>query len=267
MSQPSVSRIVARLEEDVGATLLFRTTRAVTLTETGSDYLARIEEILAALSEADHAARGTGELRGTLRVGAGSSLSVREVIPRLPAFLARHPGLRVEVTISDARQDLIVEGVDIALRLGALTDSRARARKLSEAPRLLVASPAYIARAGAPESPADLAGHSVILGPGGASVLVFKTGERNVSVRVEGRVAVTANHGAIAAAVEGMGITATSFWGCRAELAAGALVHVLANWEMPNVELHAVFPPGRAAAPAARASADYMARELRGEAV
>src|SRR5262252_514109 len=100
LSQPSASRIIAELETEVGAALVIRTTRAVTLTETGSDYLARIEPILAALEEADHAARGGGELRGHLRIGMSSSFSVREVIPRLPAFLAQHPRLRISIAVS-----------------------------------------------------------------------------------------------------------------------------------------------------------------------
>jgi DNA-binding transcriptional LysR family regulator len=133
LSQPSVSRIVADLEREVGAALLTRTTRAVTLTEAGSDYLARIEPILSALEEADHAARGTGELRGVLRVAVSSSFAVREVIPRLPAFLAPHPALRVDLLMNDQRQDLLGEGIDVALRFGALADSTAIARRLGTA--------------------------------------------------------------------------------------------------------------------------------------
>src|ERR1700744_3679413 len=107
LSQPSVSRIIAGLEHEVGAALLTRTTRALTLTEAGTDYLARIEPILTALEEADHAARGTGELRGLLRVGVSSSFAVREVIPRLPGFLDKHPALRIDMVTEDRRQDLV----------------------------------------------------------------------------------------------------------------------------------------------------------------
>ncbi len=113
LSQPSASRIVAELEKELGAALVIRTTRAVKLTETGRDYLARIEPILASVDEADHAARGDGELRGLLRIGMSSSFSVREVIPRLPAFLAQHPQLRISLKVSDARQDLVTEGIDL----------------------------------------------------------------------------------------------------------------------------------------------------------
>ena len=134
LSQPSISRILAQLEAEVGARLLVRTTRAVTLTEAGADYLARVEPLLTALEEADHVVRGTGELRGVLRVAVSSSFGVREVIPRLPKFLERHPALRIDLGISDQRQDLVVDGVDVALRLGSLPDSSVVARKLAEAP-------------------------------------------------------------------------------------------------------------------------------------
>jgi DNA-binding transcriptional LysR family regulator len=102
----------------VGAALLKRTTRAVTVTEAGADYLARIEPILAALEEADHAARGTGEPRGTLHVALSWSLAVREVIPRLPAFMDRHPALRIDLLMNDQRHDLLIDGVDVAFRYG-----------------------------------------------------------------------------------------------------------------------------------------------------
>ena len=130
LSQPSVSRILSGLEREIGAALLVRTTRAVTLTDAGADYLSRIEPLLSALAEAEHAARGTGELRGTLRIALSASFGVREVVPRLPTFLERHPALRIDLDVSDARQDLIADGVDVALRIGPMSDSSALARKL-----------------------------------------------------------------------------------------------------------------------------------------
>jgi DNA-binding transcriptional LysR family regulator len=265
LSQPSVSRILAQLEKEVGAALLTRTTRRVTLTEAGADYLTRIEPLLSGLEEADHAARGTGELRGALRIALSSSFGVREVIPRLPGFLERHPALHVDLGISDARQDLLADGVDVALRLGSLPDSSATARKLAEAPRLVIASPGYLDRRGRPRDPADLAAHSVIVGPGGGgpNAWAFVRDGRRASVRVEGRLTTAANEGATAAAVAGLGITMTSLWGCRAELARGDLARVLEDWEMEPIELHAIFPLGRAASPAARAFVDYLAPLLR----
>ena len=265
LSQPSASRILAVLEHEIGVALLTRTTRAVTLTEAGADYLARIEPILAALEEADHAARGTGELRGALCVALSSSFGVRELIPRLPPFLELHPALRMDLRMNDQHQELVLDGVDVAFRFGALANSSAMARRLASPPRLLAASPSYLARAGVPQTPGDLAGHSVIMGPTGAGTNAwsFRRDERTVSVRLEGRLRISASEGATAAAVAGLGIISTALWACRAELASGALVRVLADWSMAAVELHAVFPAGRAAKPAARALAEYLSRTLR----
>jgi len=264
VSQPSVSRIMVELEREVGAGLLTRTTRAVTLTEAGADYLARIEPILLALEEADYAARGTGEFRGLLRIGLSSSFAVREVVPRLPAFTEKHPALRIELLMSDQRQDLVNEGVDVAFRFGVLQDSSATARRLGATPRVLVASPAYLQRAGTPQSPADLAAHALIVGPAGAAGWSFEQAGRIQSVRAEGKLTASMNEVAIAAAVTGLGIASSGLWGCRAEIAVGTLVRVLADWQMGTVEVNAIFPAGRATKPAARALTEYLASGLNG---
>src|SRR6201991_4846109 len=167
MTQPTASRIVAALEKQVGVTLLLRSTRAVTLTEAGADYLARCEAILAALDEADHAARGTGELRGTLRVATSPVFATRTVMPRLAKFADEHPNLRIEFALDDARHDLIGDSVDIAIRIGTLTDSSAVARKIGTVHRVLVAAPGYLSRSRPPLTPADLANHALIVGPAG----------------------------------------------------------------------------------------------------
>jgi DNA-binding transcriptional LysR family regulator len=264
LSQPSVSRVVASLEREVGATLFTRTTRAVTLTEAGADYLARIESILSALEEADHAARGTGEIRGLLRVGLSSSFAVREVIPRLPPFMACHTALRIDLLMNDQRQDLLGEGVDVALRFGPLPDSSATARKIGSVQRILAAAPAYLEKAGLPKTPADLADHAIIIGPAGsdADAWTFRRDNHVMTAGVESRLTISANEGAIAAAVAGLGIVSTGYWGCLLELRHGALVQVLPDWRLAAAEVHALFPAGRAAKPAARAFTDYLAREL-----
>lgn len=264
LSQPSASRIIAELEREVGAALMTRTTRGLTLTEAGADYLARIEPILAALEEADHAARGTGELRGNLRVALTLGWGVREVIPLLPAFMRLHPALHIDLLMDDRHQDLISDGVDVALRFGALADSNATARALGATPRLLAASPDYLAHAGSPDTPESLADHEVIYGPLGIGLetCTFERDGRTTSVRVKGRLTTSTNMAAVAAAVAGLGIASVALWNCRAELASGVLVQVLSDWQMPPLQLHAVFPAGRAAKPSARAFADYLAGAL-----
>lgn len=265
LSQPSASRIVSALEAQVGAALLTRTTRAVTLTEAGADYLERIEPILIALEEADHAARGTGELRGLLRVAASTPFAVREVIPRLARFTDLHPELRVEFILSDLRQDLVGEGVDVALRFGLLGDSGAVARRIGVTHRILAASPAYLKRAGTPELPSDLAGHSVIVGPAGlgSEGWAFQKDGRTMSIRAEGRITFNGGEASTAAAVAGLGVVSTGHLSCRAEIADGSLVRVLPDWSMGSAEVNAVLPAGRAAKPSARAFAEFLVRELR----
>src|SRR3546814_297199 len=212
--------------------------RAVTLTEAGVQYLARVEPVLAALEEADHEARGTGELRGVLRVGATTSFAMRELIPRLPLFMQRHPSLRIDFVIADNRQDLINEAVDVALRFGLLHDSSMMARKLGTSARMLVASPAYLERAGTPRKPADLPSHMLILGPSGMrpDAWVFRSQGKSVSVRLEGRLNISVNEVATSAAVAGLGIASTAIWGCREELERGELARVLTDWDMGTVD-------------------------------
>jgi DNA-binding transcriptional LysR family regulator len=264
MSQSSVSRIIASLEKEVGASLFTRNTHAVVLSEKGADYLTRIEPIIDALDEANHAARGTGELRGTLRVGLPSSLAVRHVIPALPGFMAAHPHLHVDLRMEDRFQDLVRDGVDVAIRLGPLADSTATSRLIGLNPRLIAASPDYLARRGTPTSPEDLVRHSVIVGPVGsaASAWTFERDGRTLSIRIDPVLTVSQNEGAVAAAAAGLGIISTAYWGCRRELEAGSLVAILDGWTMPPGEIHAVYPAGRAAKIAARQLIDYLGKEL-----
>ncbi len=265
VSQPTASRIVATLEKQVGVALLVRTTRAVTLTEAGSDYLSRIELILTALEEADHAARGTGELRGLLRIAAASGLAIRGVLPHLARFTDQHPGLRVEFILNDDRQNLVGEAVDVALRIGVLNDSAAVARKIGTMHRVVVAAPTYLARAGTPSVPSDLEGHTIIIGPAGRVIdgWTFQRDGKASSVRVEGRFILNGMSAATAAAVAGLGILSTSDLSVMRELERGRLVRVLTDWKMGSADINVVLPAGRAAKPSARAFSEFIEAEFR----
>ncbi|MCA6110897.1 LysR family transcriptional regulator [Bradyrhizobium cenepequi] len=264
LSQPSASRLIAALEADVGAALFSRTTRAVTLTDAGATYLMRVEAILAALDEADHEARGTGELRGVLRVGTSSSFVLREIVPRLPKFLSTHPALRVELLSNDRYQDLVTEGIDVAFRFGSLPDSSATARKVIDAPRILAAAPFYLEEHGTPVMPSDLAHHAVIIGPAHLlPTFSFRKDGRVASVRVQSQLAVTITEGAIAAAKAGLGIVASSLISAKAELESGALVRILSEWDFGSMEVNALFVSGKTIKPAARAFTDFLVAELR----
>jgi DNA-binding transcriptional LysR family regulator len=265
MTQPTASRIVAALERQVGVALLTRSTRAVTLTEAGTDYLARSEAILAALDEADQAARGTDELRGTLRVATSPAFASRTVMPRLAEFADQHPKLRIDFALDDARRDLIGESVDVAIRIGALTDSSVVARKIGTVHRILVAAPAYLARAGTPIMPSDLTNHALIVGPAGRSPegWSFRKKGKTMSVRVQGRFTVDATEAAAAAAVAGLGMLSTGQRSVQAELQNGALVQVLPDWEIGSSDISVILPAGRAAKASARAFADFVSQQVR----
>jgi DNA-binding transcriptional LysR family regulator len=265
LSQPSVSRMVASLEARLGVKLLLRTTRRVNLTDAGAVFLERSRRILGELDEAAHAARGVDSLHGMLRVLMPGAFATREVIPHLPAFLDQHPRLKIELRISDHIDDLVAEGADLALRLGALADSAFGARLLASSPLLLIASPAYLARRGIPETLADLPAHDCIFGPGvlGRSGWSFRCSGASGSVPVGGRVQVTSADGVTACVRAGLGIAIASPWMCRAELEHGEVRAILSDYLLAPVDVHAVYPAGPRPPPKVRAFADYLAAKLK----
>jgi DNA-binding transcriptional LysR family regulator len=267
MSQSQVSRIVADLERDLGVRLLTRTTRAVVLTDAGAEFLSRLDPILVALDEAEHSVRDAGELRGQLRLSMPASVAIREVIPRLEPFAARHPHLKIHVLLADRREDLVKHAVDVAIRLGRLVDSSATATLITRVARVIVASPAYVERHGAPATPAELAAHRIVGGPASAvpTAWRFARGGEEATVELEPHFSTNENEGAVAAASAGLGITSTTAWACRRELEEGTLVRLLADWQTVDIPVYAYFPMGRSTRAAGRALVEHLAADLRRE--
>jgi DNA-binding transcriptional LysR family regulator len=261
VSQPSVSRMVASLETRIGVKLLLRTTRKVTPTDAGNVFLKRARQILGDLDDAENTARGADSLYGTLRVAIPVGFGIREVIPHLPAFLAQHPRLRVDLLISDRAEDLVAKGVDMALRMGPLADSSFGARLLVKASRLVVAAPAYLAKRGTPKTPTELSGHDCIVGPGhsGRRGWSFTRSGAVTSVAVGGRVQADSADGVVGCAKAGLGIAVVSRWMCRSELKAGELLRILPDYQLDPVEVHAIYPGGRRPSLKARAFSNYLA--------
>lgn len=264
LSQPTASRLIGDLETRLGVTLFTRTTRAVTLTQAGADYLAQIRPILSALEQADHAIRGTGELRGTLHVAVASITASRLIIPGLRDFMAAHPNLEVRLSTDDRRQDLLVEGIDVAVRSGKLADSSALGRRLGVWPLVMAAAPAYLASHATPQTPADLADHEfIVAGPVAGRTLTLRNNGREVSVQVSGRVAISGTDSAVAAGIEGVGLVVASLPSFRREIERGTLVRILPEWDIGELEVHALFPGGQPPKPAARAFVDFLAGLLK----
>jgi DNA-binding transcriptional LysR family regulator len=178
-----------------------------------------------------------------LRMSMPSSVAIREVIPRLAPFLVRHPELRMQVLLGDRPQDLVKDAVDVAIRLGRLADSTATATLITKIPRVIVASRGYIELNGAPATPDALTQHRIVGGP--ASVVPtawkFKRAGEEIIVDLEPHFSTNENEGAVAAATAGLGITSTSEWACRRELAEGSLVRLLVDWKTADIQCTPTF--------------------------
>jgi DNA-binding transcriptional LysR family regulator len=265
LSQPSVSRIIGELEVRLGVTLLLRTTRRITVTDAGALFLDRAREILAQIEDAEDAARGVDSLRGIIRLAIPVVYGTREIVPRLPKFLAAHPLLQVEMSVADQRQDLVAEGADVAIRLGALDDSVFGARKLATLERMLVASPDYLKARGTPKTPADLAAHDCVFGPGnfGRDSWSFRRNGAETSVDVRGRIHTNSGPGVFASVMAGLGIAMVSTVMAGPEVKAGMLVPLLRGYKLSTVDVHAVFPGGPRPSTKVRAFVDFLVEQLK----
>lgn len=163
ISQSLVSRAVARLERRLGTTLLRRSTRRLSLTDEGAIFLDGCRRVLEDIADAERSVRPGGEVMGTLRVSASILFGQDPLVPLLPEFLARYPKLDLHLVLSDRPLDLIEQNIDVAIRLGRLTDSSLVARKLGDLYRVVVTAPSYIAQHGMPDVPDDLLKHNCLL--------------------------------------------------------------------------------------------------------
>lgn len=263
ISQPVVSKSVTRLEEKLGARLLNRTTRRLSLTEAGSELYRRSVRALAEIENAElEVARFQTEPRGTLRVSAPMSFSILQLGPVLQPFLERYPGVTLELGLDDRRVDLVEEGFDVAIRIGQLQDSNLIARKIAPCRQVLCASPAYIAKRGSPERPEDLLEHSCILYSLVSAPrewrLTDPQGEIHV-VPVNGTL--HSNNGLVnrAVAVAGGGIVMMPTFYLGDQLRSGELKPVLCKYRPQDIAVYAVYPERRNLMPKVRAFVDYLA--------
>ncbi|KAK44068.1 LysR family transcriptional regulator [Caballeronia jiangsuensis] len=263
LSPAVASARIAGLERMLGARLLHRTTRRVSVTQEGEIFAAHARELLDA---AEAARASVGQARehphGRLRVTMPSSLGRQHISPLIPAFLRAHPGVSVDLRMTDQIVDLVDEGIDLAIRIGALKDSTLVAKKLASNRRVLCASPAYLAAHGTPRHPADLAGHEcVILADQRDWSFVTPTGV--IDVRVSGRL-VTDNGEVIRDALAaGVGIGLKSTWSVAPLIASGELVTVLDDYPLAQtVAIWAVYPSRAFVPPKTLAFIDFLAAQF-----
>ncbi|MFZ6648570.1 LysR family transcriptional regulator [Undibacterium sp. TJN25] len=267
VGQPAVSKSISQLEERLGVRLLLRSTRGLTPTDAGQGFYDGARRAILEADEADLAARGSkASLSGRLKISAAVTFARLYIVPHLKIFLDQHPQLKIDVMLDDRNIDLLEEGIDISLRMGTLGDSSMTARRIAQGQRIVVGSPGYFAVAGTPHKPAELAAHQMIIYAGPESgVVEFRRGSTEVSVNVEARVRVNAAEGVRAAVLADIGAAVASEWMFAKELQSGEVVRVLEEWELPPVDLWAVYPSGRMANAKARAFVEFVQTIMDGQ--
>jgi DNA-binding transcriptional LysR family regulator len=256
LGQPAVSKTIASLEERLGVRLLTRSTRKLSPTEAGTAFYERAVRAIGEANEAEAAAQGAGAgLEGRLRISAPVTFSRLHLVPKLGSFLDAHPKVQLELVMDDRVVDLVAESIDAALRIGVLTDSALKARKLAQAERLVVASPAYLARRGVPRTPADLLEHDgIIYGQSsGGQEWLFRRGTSETSVYLRTRLKLSAAEGVREAVLAGQGFAIASRWMFTPELKSGEVVSILEEWTLPLIDLWVIYPSGRLTSAKARA--------------
>lgn len=265
LTPSAISRTVDRIEERLGVRLLLRTTRVLTLTAEGQAYLCAAKRILTDLDDAEQAIADQGAPRGRLRVSAALSHGRLCVVPLLGDFAARYPHILVDINLTDAVVDVAAGEADVGIRFGPLMDSPLTARKLGESRRVIVASPDYLARHGAPAVPEDLHQHNCLSFNFRRAEPIWpfrKDGEEfvlNVSGNIE------ANNGETLGqlAADGIGIARVGAFSVASEIADGRLVPLLEDYNPGDIEeIHAVFAGGANMPARVRAFVDFLVEAL-----
>lgn len=262
-SVSAVSRRVAELEEHLDARLLNRTTRRLSLTETGRAFHERAVQLLADLEEAEQGASAGGVTpRGTLKLTAPITYGIRVLAPIVAAFAAKYDQVRVDVDLSDRVVDLVDEGFDLAVRIGEIRSQFLVARRIGATSLVCCAAPSYLERHGTPRTPDDLARHSCLTYEYAATRhqwrFIGADGGDKV-VRIGGPL--HANNGRMlgALAVEGAGIVCEPDFILAPDLERGALVPILTDWTLPSIAIHAAYPSRRHLSAKVRAFVDFLA--------
>lgn len=265
MPKTTVSRRVAALERELGVRLLQRTTRSLAMTDVGRRYYEESSQALRRIEDANlRLAEARAEPAGTIRISAPVGFNSHFLQEAIFDFLATYAKASVELRLTDERLNLIDNGIDLAFRTGQLEDSTLIARRLGTTYRLLCASPAYLARAGIPATPADLAARDcVIAGPSATQTQWVLQGENSEeTVTVSGRFAANEMQAVMAAAIAGYGIAQLPYGIAFACIADGSLQRVLENYTTPAGGLHVVYPSSKHLSPLVRAFIELAEKRL-----
>jgi DNA-binding transcriptional LysR family regulator len=258
-SKATVSKAISRLEIRLGATLFHRTSRRLTLTESGQALSDRAARILSEAREAEEIARDANSTPiGRVRLSAPMNFGLTRVAPALADFLTLYPGIEVDLTLSDAPTDIVAQGIDVALRVADLPDSSLRVRRLAPVRLHLVAAPAYLEKHGRPEHPSDLAHHA-----SRPFVWQFRRGNEEVAIRPTGPLSTDSGEAMLPALRAGLGITRLPDFIVEQDLADGTLVELLNDWQETDMALHLLTPPGTLRPARVEALIDFLAERFR----
>jgi len=265
-SKASVSRQVAELEARLGVRLLHRTTRRVSMTAEGELFHARCAVLLTELDEAEAEITSRhDEAIGQLRINVPVTYGLLRLAPLWGVFMARHPRVTLEITLSDRLVDLVDDGYDLAVRIARLADSSLVSRRLSSTRMVLCASTGYLARHGAPAHPSELAHHAVLayalLSTG--DTWAFDGPQGNATVRTRPRMRTNSGDTCRAAALHDLGIILQPDFIVEQDLRSGALVELMPEWRAGELGIHAVYPSRRHVPPKVRLMIDFLADALR----
>ena len=249
MSQSTVSKHIASLEERLDTKLLNRSTRSLKLTEAGKEYYQHCIRILNDFQEAE-ASIGKGKIdpTGTLRISTSAAFGRTYILPFLNEFLSTYPDIKIDLMFGDKYTDLVKEGIDLAIRIGPLEDSSLIAKKIGSSPRIVVASPEYLVKHGRPKKPADLIKHSCLFYSLQKSPDLWyfnSTQEGDESIRVNGRVKASSPDAVCDATLEGLGISILGEWYVREHIKKGRLIKILPDFKPTAYDIHAVYPERR----------------------
>ena len=264
-TQPTISRQIAALEEHLGTRLLTRTTRALTLTDDGRAFYEHALRALEAMVEAENAVgRRRNRPSGLLRMAAPVVFGRLHIVPRLPAFLARYGDVSIDLVMSDTFTDLAEQGIDLAIRVGEITDPGLIAKRIGAVRRITVASPAYLKAHGTPRAPADLAAHACIvytrLATGNRWVFASDSGP--LIVEVTGRYRADNSEAVREGVVAGLGIAVIPAFAFSNEIESGKVQVILKDNEPRQLPMNAVYPSRRFVPLKVRAMIDYLAHEF-----
>jgi len=267
LSPAQTSKLVARLEDRLGARLLNRTTRDVSLTDTGRAYLDRARLLLEDYDALEASVRDVKGPRGLLRLSVPVAFGAAQLETALLDFARANPQVELDVAFTDRLVNLVEEGIDMAIRISRLADSSLIARRLAPARIVTIASPAYLDHHGEPRDPGDLVSREVILDLNASdpTLWVFGHGKSRSDVRVHGRLRFASADACVAAARAGFGIARSPAFVAAEHLRSGQLRTILKGSEPEPLFIHAVYPHGRHLAPKVRALVDFLVARFSGE--